>query len=61
MPIYLYNCDRCNTLSEYLVPLSKPIPERCVKCENPGTELKRVYDGQRFAGWLVGQNKSAGK
>jgi putative FmdB family regulatory protein len=60
MPIYLYNCEKCNTTAEYLVPLSKPVPERCVKCESLGSELKRVYDGQKFAGWVV-QNKSSGK
>jgi predicted nucleic acid-binding Zn ribbon protein len=59
MPIYIYECGKCNTRAEYLVPSHDTMPSMCsnADCEAHYSNLKRVLDGQIFG---VHTSKSSG-
>ena len=46
MPIYLYQCGKCNHLGEYLTGMGET-PSNCDVCNS--TDLNRVYENQTFA------------
>jgi putative FmdB family regulatory protein len=49
MPLYIYNCEKCRTLYEVLVPLKKL--KKKVTCPKPkcNTTLKRELSAPAFS------------
>jgi putative FmdB family regulatory protein len=54
MPIYRYQCRKCEEIGEYLVSGILGRPDTCRKCGY--TDFDRVFDGQTFCP-VVGSSK----
>lgn len=41
MPTYDFKCEGCNTIHEYIVPLTTSVPDKC-KCGKEDCKLTKV-------------------
>lgn len=64
MPLYEYQCQNCETVTEFLMKMSDPDPESCPSCsKGPMFKLMSQTAFQlKGGGWYSeGYNKSGGK
>jgi putative FmdB family regulatory protein len=53
MPLYEYQCQKCNKISEFLLKISDPHPDSCPACSHP--TMKKLLSRTNFVlkgtGW----------
>lgn len=62
MPIYEYQCSKCNEVIEIMQKISEPPPEKCKKC---GGKMKKLISNTSFRllgkGWYATDYKNKPK
>ena len=56
MPIYEYQCQHCERVSEFFLRISDPSPESCPKCAHTGPMKKQISQTSfslKGEGWYV--------